>query len=101
MAYLYLCIAIFCTAIGQILYKYYMMKKKLIYLFLTLASFVLIPFFNFLALKGLSYDTVYMSAAITIAMVLGMSVLLLNEKINKVQLLGAILIMLGIIVYNL
>lgn len=101
ISYLYLGIAILCTGGGQILYKYYVNKKKIIYLILTLISFVLIPVFNYLALKGLSYDTVYMAAAFTIAMVLGMSVLLLNEKINKVQLGGAILIMIGIVVYNL
>jgi len=101
IAYIYLGIAILCTGGGQILYKYYANEKKIIYLIFTLLAFILIPVFNFLALKGLSYDTVYMAAAFTIAMVLGMSVLLLNEKINKVQLGGATLIMVGIVVYNL
>ncbi len=99
--YIYLFNALLFTAIGQLLYKYYYRKKNKVFLGLALVFFVLVPFFNYKSLVGLSIDTVYMATAITIVVVMLFSVLLLKEKVHKYQLLGSIFILMGIIVYNL
>ena len=76
------------------------MKKKKIFLVFTLISFVLVPFFSYQSLLGLSIDTVYMATSITIVLVLLGGYLILGEKLSKNQILGSLVIITGIIIYN-
>ena len=76
------------------------MKRKKIFLVFTLISFVLVPFFSYQSLLGLSIDTVYMATSITIVLVLLGGYLILGEKLSKNQILGSLVIIIGIIIYN-
>ena len=98
--YFYLVCALLSTTFGQLLYRFYHMKRKKIFLVFTLISFVLVPFFSYQSLLGLSIDTVYMATSITIVLVLLGGYLILGEKLSKNQILGSLVIIIGIIIYN-
>lgn len=101
MFYLYLFFALAFTTSGQLLFRYYHTTNNKLYLGLTLLSFLLVPFFSYKSLVGLAIDTVYMATSLTIVFVLLGSVIFLKEKLTKYQIFGSIIIILGIIVYNL
>ena len=101
VSYVFLVLALIFTTIGQISYKIYFQKKKIFWLVCSLASFVGVPFFNYIALLRLSIDTVYISTALTIIMIMFASSLILKEHISKNQFWGAMTIIVGIVVYNL
>ncbi|MBL4652456.1 MAG: EamA family transporter [Flavobacteriales bacterium] len=98
--YLYLLCALVFTTTGQLLYRHYHNTKKHLFLLLTLISFILVPFFSYKSLIGLSIDVVYMATSITIVFVLLGGRVLLKEELSKHQILGSILIILGIVIYN-
>jgi multidrug transporter EmrE-like cation transporter len=97
--YIYLAIAITCTAFGQFYYKKYFISRKSAYMLLALALFIPIPAFTYLALGRLSIDLVYISTSITILMVMLLSRFALNEKSSPRHWLGCLLIVLGVIAY--
>ena len=99
--YTYLTIAIFFTSAGQLLFKYYSKTKHKLILIPTFFSFIAVPFFSYKALIGLTIDTVYMATAITIVLVLFGGIIFFKEKISKAQLLSSLIIILGIIIYNI
>jgi len=99
--FVYLSCALLFTTSGQLLYRFYHLNRNKIFLGLTLLSFVMVPFFSYKSLIGLSIDTVYMATSVTIVFVLIGGYLLLGEKLSKNQILGSIVIIAGIIVYNL
>jgi uncharacterized membrane protein len=101
IAYFYVGMAVLLTAVGQLLYKLYFIKKNRAYVIGAVATFIAVPAFNYLALATLSIDVVYMATALTVILVMLASYLFLNEHINRKQVIGTILITIGIIVYNL
>jgi multidrug transporter EmrE-like cation transporter len=100
MDFLYLAGALIFTSTGQLLYKYYHKLNNKIYLALTIVSFLLVPVFSYNALKELAIDTVYMSTSITIVMVLLGGAFLLKEKLSKRKIIGSVIIIIGVIIYN-
>lgn len=97
----YLIAALLLTTFGQLCYKLFFQRKNKMLFALTVLCFVFTPFCSYKALMGLSLDTVYMATSLTIVMVLAGSVIFLKEEIKSGQLIGAGLIILGIILYNL
>ncbi len=100
MSYVFLASAIFATVLGQIFYRLYFLNKKIIFLILTVLFFVSVPVCNYMALRDLPMDIVYMAAAAAIAGVILAGAFFLNEKINSKQLFGAFLVIVGILIYN-
>jgi len=97
----YLIAALLLTTFGQLCYKLFFHNKNKMLFVLTVLCFVLTPFCSYKALLGLSLDTVYMATSLTIVMVMVGSVIFLKEHIKSGQLIGAGLIISGIILYNL
>ncbi len=99
--YLFLILAIFCTAVGQFFYKKYSLTNKYYFLVLTIVLFVMTPVFSFLALKKIAIDIVYMFTSLTILIVLGLSIIFLKEKIELKTYIGILFIIVGVIVYGI
>lgn len=97
----YLIIALILTALGQLSFKLYSLRKGIWRLGLTILLFAGVPVFNYLALNGLSLDTVYMAASLTIILVMILSRIVLKEHISREQIFGSIIIAAGIVLYNL
>jgi len=66
----------------------------------ALGLFGLAPLSIFFALQGLPMDIVFMSDALTVALVVLLSVVILKERVSRRGIYGVIFIVLGIIVYN-
>ena len=62
---------------------------------------MLLPILSHLALRTLDIGKVYMSTGATYVLVLILSLLLLNEEINVSQLFNILLILLGVVMYNI
>ncbi len=99
-SYLYLTFALIFTSLGQVLYKYFFLKKKFEIIFAVLISFCLVPLLNYKALIKLPIDMVYTATAITLLLVLLLSKFILNEQPTKNQIYGSGIILIGIILYN-
>lgn len=99
--YIYLACSVIFTALGQLFYKLFWQDRKIVFLILTIISFVLVPFFNYLALIQIPLDVVYMFMSNNIVLVLLLSVIILGEKMYYKQYIGAGIIILGIVIYNL
>lgn len=95
-----LILAVLLTSFGQVLYKLYAIQKRFTYWIASIASFCLVPFFNYLALLGLPLDVVYMATSVTIVLVVYLGRVILKEEINVFRLAGILLIVLGIVIYN-
>lgn len=99
---LFLILAIILTTLGQISYKFYARNgKKKIFIILSFIGFIFVPYCSYKALTNLSIDTVYMSTAIVIVLLLIASKILFNEHIPPARILGALLVLAGIIIYNI
>lgn len=99
--YLYLFGAILLTALGQLFYKLYSIKKSLFLMVLTVVFFLTAPVLSYLSLKGLTIDVVYMMTSLTILLVVVFSKVFLSEKIDSRTYLGIILIIIGVVLYEL
>lgn len=60
----------------------------------------MIPYLSYKALLKLSIDYVYMTTSVNIILVLISSRIFLDEKIFLTQIIGSLIIVLGIILYN-
>lgn len=97
--FIYLLVAIMCTAFGQFFYKKYSVKRASVDLLLALFLFILAPTFSYFALGRLSIDLVYVSTSITILLVMLLSRFALGEKTLPRHWFGCLFIVLGVIVY--
>lgn len=97
--YLYLALAITCTATGQFFYKKHAIRPTLKYIASAVSLFVATPLFSYLALRTLSIDLVYISTSATILMVMLLSRFALKEESHPRHWLGCCLIATGIIIY--
>lgn len=100
-AYLCLAATVLATAGGQIAYKLYVERRSRLLLGVTIMCFVAVPFLSYGALRGVALDVVYMATSLTVVLVTGFSVALLGERLAPVQWLGSLLVVVGVIVYNL
>ena len=103
MVFSYLCLfaAIISTALGQFFYKKYALTSERQYYLLTVCLFLITPVCSFFALKTIPIDIVYISTSLTIAFVVVLSRVFLNERINKRRYIGVGLILLGVLFYAL
>jgi multidrug transporter EmrE-like cation transporter len=99
LSYVSLFLAVLCTAFGQFFYKKFSLTKDKKYYIFTIALFVLVPLFNFIALKHISLDIVYIFTSMTILLVVLLSKYFLNEYIKQRSYNGIILIIIGVMVY--
>lgn len=97
--YIYLALAVTCTALGQLFYKKYVMEKLRAHLLCALTLFTATPALNYLALKRLSIDLVYIATSATILMVVILSKITLKEKTTLRHWLGCMIISTGIVIY--
>ena len=61
----------------------------------------MVPYLSYKALIKLTIDYVYMTTSVNIILVLILSRIFLNEKIYLNQIIGSLIIVIGIILYNL
>ena len=99
--YTYLSLSILLSALGQTVFKLYFTHRRAKHLVLAIGSFVVTPFFSYKSMLTLTLDTVYMSTAATIGLVLVLSKFFLGEKIEPVSAWASLLIILGITIYNI
>lgn len=97
--YLYLALAITCTATGQFFYKKHAISPALRYIASAITLFIATPAFSYMALRTLSIDLVYISTSATILMVMLLSRFALKEESLPRHWLGCSLIAIGIIIY--
>ena len=99
--YFSLILMIVCTALGQIYYKLFFREMKKKYIVLALIFFITTPYLNYEALRGLSLDFVCIFSALIFVLVQVLSNIVLKEKQTKIQLMGTISIILGLLVYSI
>jgi len=99
LSYFSLFLAVLCTAFGQFFYKKFALTKDRKYYIFTIILFLLIPIFSFLSLQNISIDIVYIFTALTIFIVMVLSRIFLDERINITTYIGVALILIGVIIY--
>lgn len=92
-------IAIILSAVGHVLYKYYAVSEKRLFLALTAATFIAILGFSFLALKELTIAQVYLCTAMVPILTTIGAWLFIKEKISQHHLIGLFFITTGTILY--
>jgi drug/metabolite transporter (DMT)-like permease len=97
----FLCLTVLGTAFGQLFFRLRYVRARRSYLLLAFACFALAPAFTYLALLNLPLAMVYMSASAANVLVLVLSSKVLRETITPQHKLAAVLILLGIVVFNL
>jgi uncharacterized membrane protein len=100
VAWLELAVVLVGTAVGQVFYKLYIGQRRLAFLGLACAAFILGPVFTYLALKVLTIGQVYMTVAGTHVLVLLLSRLFLGEHGSRQQLMACAVVVAGVIVYS-
>lgn len=100
LSLLCLAAALLLTATGQLFFRLHYVRDGRIYLVLALGTFMLVPFFSYLALRNLTLATVYMSTALIHVLVLALSHFFLKERISGRQYFPISLIIAGIIIFN-
>lgn len=98
---LYLSAAILFTAISQVLYKSFYATRRWRILFVSISLFVLTPFMAYLSLKTLPLSTVYMATGLTYVLVMILARLLLGETICRRKIQAMLLIVCGVVIFNL
>ena len=98
--WVYLAIAIVATAAGQLFYKLYFTRKRLVNLVISMCSFCIAPPLSYLALKVLPLGLFYMSSALSIVLVVFASVIMLGERLSRNHLAAMSLIVAGIVIYG-
>ena len=108
--YIFLLIAVILTAISQVLLKIGAKKsknKKFIYLYLnffTIFGYFLLfgaTVFNLISLKYVDLKVIIYFLPLTYIFLLILSLLILKEYINKFQIIGFFIIILGLIIFNI
>ncbi|MBL4280043.1 EamA family transporter [Vibrio fluvialis] len=99
MSYVYLLLAIFATSFGMVCYKRYFLDKTRMNFILSVLLFVAAPAFSYGALQEIDVDVVYVATSLNSLVVLFLSGLLLKEKIRRNQIIGCVVITLGVFIY--
>lgn len=99
--WLALSISYIVTAIGQVTYKLFSLKKNWSYLFWSIAFFVIAPFTSYVALKKIPVGTVFIGAATSQVLIIVMSYYILKEKITRDHLISMAFILLGLFCFSL
>lgn len=99
--WLWLALALAATATGQLAFKSASTRGSRWLLLLAIATFGIAPPASYMALRGLSLATVYVSTAISQLVVVLVSIALFGERYVLRQWLALALILVGIAVFNL
>lgn len=97
----WLAIAIAATAVGQLCFKHASMKRSRAFTLYAIVSFCIAPVGAFMALHSLSLATVYICTAISQLFVVLASMALFGERYNRQQWTGLVLILAGVVLFNL
>ncbi len=87
------------TAFAQFFYKLYSIHKKKKFIFIALFLFASTPICGYLALLVMSIDIVSICSALILVIVTIMSHFYLHENFSRNEIIGILLIILGIIGY--
>ena len=101
MAIVALSMAILATSASHVLFKHSLLTNKLSMKLLAASLFAIVPGLNYLALKTLSFSTVYMSLSLTQVLVLLAAKFLFDEVIDSRKIMAISLIVMGILVFNI
>lgn len=101
MAIVALSMAVIVTSASHVLFKYSLLTHKLSMKLLAVSLFTIIPGLAYLALKSLSFSTVYMSLSLTQVLVLLAAKFLFDEVIDSRKIMAISLIVMGILVFNI
>ncbi|TKB26122.1 hypothetical protein FCL47_10295 [Desulfopila sp. IMCC35006] len=96
-----LVLAIVTTAGAQVLYRLFFLRRKKRYLLATIGLFCLAPAMSYIALQHWSLSTVYMATGLTYALVLILAKVVLGETISRRKMLAMLLIVGGVVIFNL
>lgn len=99
--WIFTALAVSLTAVGHLCYKTFSKNQKIVFLGLTVAFFISVPIFNFLALKGLTVAQVYLCTAFVPALTTFGAALFLDEKVTRHHLIGLALVIVGTLIYLL
>ena len=99
LPWIFTALAVTCTALGHLLYRFYAVSKRTHFLILTGMAFVLIPVFSYLALRELTIAQVYLCAAAAPVLTTLAAGVFLKEKINRHHVIGLVLITMGTVTY--
>ncbi|MEZ9601403.1 EamA family transporter [Vibrio sp. 10N.286.46.A8] len=99
IGYFFVLLAIVSTSSGIVFYKIFTKSRNKVSLLATVILMVCAPIFSFTALKYLSIDLVYMATSLNGLVVLLMSRFVLGEDVKRNQLLGSILVFIGVFIY--
>lgn len=99
-SYLSLTAAVAATTAGQLYFKHYHRTQRRLYFLLAIGFFLVVPAFNYSALRGIPMDIVYMATSVTILLAVLGSNLLFGEFIPQNSKIGLLFILGGILIYN-
>lgn len=97
----WLAIAIVATAVGQLLFKHASVTRSRAFTMYAIVAFCIAPIGAFMALHSLRLATVYICTAISQLFVVLASMVLFGERYDQRQWSGLVLILAGIILFNL
>jgi drug/metabolite transporter (DMT)-like permease len=98
---LFLAVAVLVSAAGQVQFKIYALNRSKWAFVSTVILFLLAPIFSYLALKGIGVDAVYMATSLNTFIVLLLSKYLLDERVQRGQLVACLVVVAGVVVYLL
>lgn len=98
--WIWLVVALVATAAAQVLFKYASSRRSKWPMIATIGLFCLVPPASFLALRGLSLATVYISTALSQLLAVGAAMTVFGERYSRAQWVGFALILLGVGVFN-
>lgn len=94
-------LAILFPAISHVLYKSFFTTRSWLKLFTAILLFSLTPIMAYFSLKTMSMSTVYMATGLTYVLVLILAKLVLGEKISRRKMQAMLLIVCGVVIFNL
>ena len=94
-------IALTGTAFGQLFFKLYFDRRRMVFLAVALSLFLGTQLLAYVALRELDISLVYMSTAITQVMMLGLAHSVLKENITYDHIIAASLIVTGVVLFAL
>lgn len=99
LPWLFTALSITLTAVGHMLYRYYAISKKLVYLGLTVLTFIFIPVSSYFALIELSLAEVYLCASMVPILTTFGAKFFLGETIKRNHIVGLFLTTTGVIIF--
>lgn len=99
-AWAWLLVALLATAGGQVLFKHASDVRSRRLVIVAVAIFSLAPPASFMALRGLSLATVYVSTVLAQLVAVLAAMALFGERYSRFQWAGFMLILIGVVVFN-